>query len=262
MHPVPALSIDHVSATYRDGGRTLDALIDISVSVADGEFVALVGPSGSGKSTLLDIVSGLFSEIAGSVALEGAITPPGERPGRSAYMRQRDLLMPWRTAVQNAALAMEARGMPRQQARATARARFPEFGLEGFEDARPAQLSGGMRQRIAFLRTILAGPRLLLLDEPFGALDALNRVTMQAWLANHLERDPHPTLLVTHDIDEAIVLADRVLVMSPRPGRIVHEERISFPRPRNHNIAALPAYQAHRTRLLAALGLIDAEVAP
>ena len=253
----PALSIENVSATYRDRDELLLALDDVSLTVDGSEFVALVGPSGSGKSTLLDIVAGLFGESAGQVRLEGELLPIGERLGKSSYMRQRDLLLPWRSAVENAALALEARGASRSHARSIARQRFPEFGLAGFEDSWPSQLSGGMRQRVAFLRTILAGPSLLLLDEPFGALDALNRVSMQMWLGEHWEREKHPVLLVTHNVDEAIFLADRVLVLSARPGRIIHEERIALPRPRNRNMIASHEFLHHRTTLLAALGLID-----
>ena len=253
----PALSIENVSATYRDRDELLLALDSISLSVDQSEFVALVGPSGSGKSTLLDIVAGLFGETTGDVRLDGEMLPFRDRLGRSSYMRQRDLLLPWRNAVENAALALEARGTRKHEARSMARQRFAEFGLAGFENAWPSQLSGGMRQRVAFLRTILAGPPLLLLDEPFGALDALNRVSMQTWLGDHWEVEKHPVLLVTHDVDEAIFLAHRVLVLSPRSGRLVHEEIIDLPRPRNRNLIASSAFLRHRTNLLAALGLID-----
>jgi ABC-type nitrate/sulfonate/bicarbonate transport system ATPase subunit len=238
------------------------ALDAVSLSIAPTEFVALVGPSGSGKSTLLDIVSGLFAESAGDVRIAGFSVPLDQRLGRTAYMRQRDLLLPWRTALENAALALDAARINRRASRELARQKFTEFGLAGFEDAYPAQLSGGMRQRVAFLRTILAGHPLLLLDEPFGALDALNRVTMQTWLIDHWERERHPVLLVTHDVDEAVFLADRVLVLSARPGTITHEETISLPRPRHRNLMASAAFSRHRAHLLAALGLIDEAVAP
>lgn len=258
----PALALDQVSAMYRDRDEMLLALDAVSLSIAPTEFVALVGPSGSGKSTLLDIVSGLFPESAGDVRIAGVSIPVDDRLGRTAYMRQRDLLLPWRTALENAALALDAAGMNRRASRDLARQKFVEFGLAGFEDAYPAQLSGGMRQRVAFLRTILAGHPLLLLDEPFGALDALNRVTMQTWLIDSWERDRHPVLLVTHDVDEAVFLADRVLVLSARPGTITHEETISLPRPRHRNLMASAAFSRHRAHLLAALGLIDEAVAP
>ncbi|MEJ7837476.1 MAG: ABC transporter ATP-binding protein [Thermomicrobiales bacterium] len=252
-----ALSMQGVSATYRDRNDLLLALDSVTLDVQAHEFVAMVGPSGSGKSTLLDIVSGLFGESAGRVDVDGEAIALEQRLGRSAYMRQRDLLLPWRSAAENAALALEARGVPKTKARATARQRFPEFGLAGFEDAWPSQLSGGMRQRVAFLRTILADRSLLLLDEPFGALDALNRVSMQTWLAGYWEAERHPVLLVTHDVDEAIFLADRVLVLSPRPGRIVHEERIDVPRPRRRAAMTSPSFLQHRSSLLTALGVID-----
>src|SRR5680860_87745 len=200
IHP-PQLELRNVSARYIERGETLLALSDISFQIADGEFVALIGPSGSGKSTLLDIISGLFPESEGTVSFEGASLSFGSRLGRSAYMRQRDLLLPWRSALDNAALALEIHGVPKRKARSLAASRFPAFGLAGFEDAYPAQLSGGMRQRVAFLRTMLAERPLLLLDEPFGSLDALNRVALQAWLLEIWEAARRSVLLVTHDID-------------------------------------------------------------
>ncbi len=253
----PQLALDNVSASYVEGGETLLALTGISFEIADGEFVALIGPSGSGKSTLLDIVSGLFSETGGSVQIAGNAFSLDARLGQSAYMRQRDLLLPWRTALGNAALALEVHGLPKREAMAHAAERFPAFGLAGFEDAYPGQLSGGMRQRVAFLRTMLADRPLLLLDEPFGALDALNRVAMQAWLLDLWEAERRSVLLVTHDIDEAIFLADRVIVLSSRPGTITHTEIISLARPRHRSILASDAFFAHRARLAESLGLLD-----
>ncbi|MGI8963981.1 MAG: ABC transporter ATP-binding protein [Thermomicrobiales bacterium] len=254
---VPQLELRDVSARYVERGETLLALSDISFQIADGEFVALIGPSGSGKSTLLDIVSGLFPESEGTVSFAGQPLSFEERLGGSAYMRQRDLLLPWRSALDNAALALEIHGVPRRDARTRAAARFPSFGLAGFEDAWPSQLSGGMRQRVAFLRTMLADRPILLLDEPFGALDALNRVALQAWLIEIWESERRSVLLVTHDIDEAIFLADRVIVLSSRPGRIVHVEPISFPHPRHRSLLATEEFFWRRSRLAEALGLLD-----
>jgi ABC-type nitrate/sulfonate/bicarbonate transport system ATPase subunit len=148
------------------------------------------------------------------------------------------------------------------RARDIARERFPEFGLEGFEDAYPAQLSGGMRQRVAFLRTVLTERRLLLLDEPFGALDALNRVALQTWLLSLWERERQGVILVTHDVDEAIFLADRVVVLSARPGMIVHEEPVSLPRPRHREMVTSAPFLAHREALLDALGLLHLSGVP
>jgi ABC-type nitrate/sulfonate/bicarbonate transport system ATPase subunit len=257
------LALRDISASYVEGGETLLALTGISLEIADGEFVALIGPSGSGKSTLLDIVSGLFPETGGSVHIGGQPRPFADRPGASAYMRQRDLLLPWRTALANAALALEVHGVPRHDARRRAAERFPAFGLAGFEDAWPGQLSGGMRQRVAFLRTMLADRPLLLLDEPFGALDALNRVALQSWLLEIWEAERRAVLLVTHDIDEAVYLADRVFVLSPRPGTIVHVEEVTLPRPRHRAFLTGTDFLAHRTRLAGALGLLqDAPIPP
>ena len=250
------LGLRHVNSSYVEQGRSLRALEDITFDVHDGEFVALIGPSGSGKSTLLDIISGLFAQTGGDVLLDGDVLPLKSRLGRTAYMRQRDLLLPWRSALDNAALALDVHGVPRATARRIAAERFPEFGLAGFEHAYPAQLSGGMRQRVAFLRTVLADRPLLLLDEPFGALDALNRVALQAWLLELWERERRAVLLVTHDVDEAIFLADRVIVLSARPGRVAHIEPIELPHPRRREIVTSPRFLEHRAVLLDALGLL------
>lgn len=252
----PLLALTGVTSFYEEDGEVLQALDHIDLTLDDGELVAIIGPSGSGKSTLLDIIAGLFAQTRGEVTIDGETLPASRRLGHAAYMRQRDLLMPWRTALDNAALALQVHGMPLQRARQLARERFPEFGLEGFEDAYPAQLSGGMRQRVAFLRTVLTERRLLLLDEPFGALDALNRVALQAWLLSLWERERQGVLLVTHDVDEAIFLADRVIVLSARPGTIVHEETIALPRPRRREMVTSEPFLAHREVLLDALGLL------
>lgn len=266
MHPssenVPLLCASRVNALYEEDGVVLQALEDISFTVDDGEFVALIGPSGCGKSTLLDIISGLYPQSSGEIEINGTSLDLNQRLGHASYMRQRDLLMPWRTALDNAALALETHGVPRKTAREIARARFPEFGLAGFENSWPAQLSGGMRQRVAFLRTVLTERRLLLLDEPFGALDALNRVALQTWLLSLWERERQAVILVTHDVDEAIFLADRVIVLSPRPGSVVHTEEISLPRHRTRDMVASEAFLAHRTALMDALGLLDTTEVP
>jgi ABC-type nitrate/sulfonate/bicarbonate transport system ATPase subunit len=253
----PRLRLTDVVSTYEEGGRRLVALDGLDLTIGAGEFVALVGPSGSGKSTLLDIVAGLLAPDRGTVALDGVATTAAQRLGRSAYMQQRDLLLPWRTTVGNAALALEAAGMARAEAERRAREQLGRFGLDGFGDAYPGQLSGGMRQRTAFLRTILPRKDLLLLDEPFGALDALTRADLQAWLAGIWEQERSSVLLVTHDVEEAIFLADRVVVLTPRPGRIALETTVSIPRPREREMIASDAFLADRAALLAALGFID-----
>jgi ABC-type nitrate/sulfonate/bicarbonate transport system ATPase subunit len=222
------LSFDNV--TRRFGALT--ALAGIDLTLRKDEITAVVGPSGSGKSTLLELVAGLQDPDEGTVRVNGAVSA-GERRAACAYMPQRDLLLPWRDALGNAALALECQGVPRAEARRRAEPLFERFGLAEFERARPAELSGGMRQRVAFLRTLLPGRPLLLLDEPFGALDAITRADLQEWLAGMLTQEPRTVLLVTHDVEEAVFLADRVIVLSARPGRMVAEFEVGLPRPRS-----------------------------
>jgi NitT/TauT family transport system ATP-binding protein len=230
------VELDAVDKAY----GTVEALRDVSLRVAAGEIVALAGPSGCGKTTLLELVCGLAAPDAGRV-----------RAGAAALMPQRDALLPWLSALDNAALALRVAGASRAEARVQAHEHFAAFGLEGFEHTRPAGLSGGMRQRVAFLRTLLAGRPILCLDEPFSALDALTRLQVQQWLAGALEREPRTVLLVTHDVEEAILLADRVVLLSPRPGRVVETLAVDRPRPRRRDDAAVVAL---RERALHALG--------
>jgi NitT/TauT family transport system ATP-binding protein len=222
------LSFENV--TRRFGALT--ALAGIDLTLRKDEITAVVGPSGSGKSTLLELVAGLQDPDEGVVRVHGAVGA-AERRAACAYMPQRDLLLPWRDALGNAALALECQGVPRTEARRRAEPRFERFGLAEFERTRPAELSGGMRQRVAFLRTLLPGRPLLLLDEPFGALDAITRADLQEWLAGMLVEEPRTVLLVTHDVEEAVLLADRVIVLSARPGRMVAEFEVGLPRPRS-----------------------------
>ena len=230
------------------------ALEEASLEVAGGEVVAVVGPSGCGKSTLLEVIAGLQSADAGAVTVGGAVTP-AERLAACAYMPQRDGLLPWRDALGNAALALECQGTGRAGSRRAAAPLFARFGLDGFERALPAELSGGMRQRVAFVRTLLAGRPVLLLDEPFGALDSLTRGQMQEWLAGALLAEPRTVVLVTHDVDEALLLADRVAIMSPRPGRIVTEVAVDLPRPRpRRETVTTPHFAELKERALEALG--------
>lgn len=255
---VPVLAITNLSATYAEKGDVaLPVLDDITLRMNEGEFVALIGPSGSGKSTLLDLISGLSEPDQGEIRIGGVALTARARQGRTAYMRQRDLLLPWRTAVANAALALEIQGWNRREARAAASRRFADLGLQGFEHLYPAQLSGGMRQRVAFVRTMLGGQRLILLDEPFGSLDALTRSSAQDWLAAALAQDTRTVLLVTHDVDEAVFLADRVVVFSGLPGRIVHEEVVNLPRPRHRAMLVSDAFAENRLTLLERLGVVS-----
>ncbi|MDP1846275.1 MAG: ABC transporter ATP-binding protein [Solirubrobacteraceae bacterium] len=228
-------------AAPRRGVEPVTAVRELSVTAGPGEIVAVVGPSGCGKTTLLELVCGLTAPDSGTVDAAPA-----------ALMAQRDLLLPWRSAVDNAALALIVAGVPRGAAREQAAALLRDFGLAGFERARPAELSGGMRQRVAFARTLLSGRTVLCLDEPFAALDALTRQEMQDWLAGALLAQPRTVVLVTHDVEEAIVLADRVLVMSPRPGRVVAALDVTAQRPRARTDPSLVALRQRALKELSA----------
>jgi len=231
---------------------TLEVIDRIDLSIRPAEVVGLVGPSGCGKSTLLEVVAGLREPTGGSVSVDGDSDP--SRLGSCAYMPQRDLLLPWLSAVDNAAIALRNRGIGRTEAREVTAPLLDRFGLKGFERARPFELSGGMRQRVAFLRTVLAGKPVLLLDEPFGGLDAITRGEMQEWLAGALPVERRTVLLVTHDVEEALYLCDRVAILSSRPARIVAELAAPSPRarPRTDAVTSLD-FTAARERALAAL---------
>jgi NitT/TauT family transport system ATP-binding protein len=246
----PALEAGGVTRRF---GDTV-ALEGLDLVVREREVVAVVGRSGCGKSTLLELLAGLQEPDEGRVAAAGA-TAPEARLAECAFMPQQDLLMPWRDALGNAGLALECAGARRAEARSKAEPLFERFGLASFEHSYPAELSGGMRQRVAFLRTLLAGRPVLLLDEPFGALDSITRASMQEWLAEALATEPRTVVLVTHDVEEALYLADRVAVMSPRPGRVVEEIAVPFarPRPRRETVTD-PAFGALRQRAMEALG--------
>jgi ABC-type nitrate/sulfonate/bicarbonate transport system ATPase subunit len=225
----PKLHIAHLSKRFRQDGGWLPVLDNVSVDVAPREFVTLVGPSGCGKSTLCNIVAGLVPPDQGTILLDG--TPLGSR-GHVAYMQQKDLLLPWRRVVDNAILSLEIQGVPRAQARAEARILLHRFGLEGFESAYPALLSGGMRQRVALVRTLLSKKELLVLDEPFGALDAMTRSAMQGYLLRLREEFGRTVLFITHDVEEAVLLSDRIYVLTARPARVRAEIALDLPRPR------------------------------
>jgi ABC-type nitrate/sulfonate/bicarbonate transport system ATPase subunit len=235
-----AVAVDQVSREFRTRRGPVTALQEVSLRAATGEIVAVVGPSGCGKSTLLELICRLQRPDAGTVSGASAVLMP-----------QRDLLLPWLGALDNAALALRSTGMSRTAARAAAQPWLERLGLSEFAATRPAQLSGGMRQRISFVRSLLAGKPVLALDEPFAALDAITRAEAQGWLAQALAAEPRTVILVTHDVEEAVVLADRVAVMSPRPGRIVTEVEVDLPRPRHRTD---PALVALRERVLVALG--------
>ena len=243
------VSIAGLGHSYGDL-RTIESL---DLELRPDEVIGLVGPSGCGKSTLLELICGLLEPSRGSVAVGGAADAAGRLAG-CAYMPQRDQLLPWYSALDNAALALRNQGQSRERARRGAATLFERFGLAGFEAQAPGELSGGMRQRVAFLRTLVAGKPVLALDEPFGALDAITRAEMQEWLAAALGADPRTVVLVTHDVEEALYLADRVAVLSARPARIVAELTSPAPRAADRDAAVTdPAFVAARERALRAL---------
>jgi ABC-type nitrate/sulfonate/bicarbonate transport system ATPase subunit len=243
---VSAIRVAGARHAFGTGPDRVEVLDDLSFTVDDGAFVSVVGPSGCGKSTVLRLLAGLDRVQAGTVELV-------EAGARSAYMPQRDALLPWRRALANAVLGAEVRGVPRPEATRSARELFEPFGLSGFERAWPAQLSGGMRQRLALLRTFLTPADVLLLDEPFGALDAITRRQFQAWLEGVWLEDRRTVLFVTHDVEEALVLSDRVIVLSPRPARVVATVANPCPRPRPPTAITAPDFVARKADLLSAL---------
>jgi ABC-type nitrate/sulfonate/bicarbonate transport system ATPase subunit len=246
----PLLELSALTKTFGQ----VTALAGLDATIARGEFVTVVGPSGCGKSTLFNIVAGLEEPDAGGVLrFEGRSCHAADLLGQVSFMPQRDLLLPWRNVVDNAILALEVEGVPRLKARAKALQMLPEFGLTGFEAQYPHQLSGGMRQRVALMRTFLFERDLMLLDEPFGALDALTRAMMQRWLLDVWQKYRRTILFITHDVDEAIFLGDRVLVMTARPGSVKLEQVVDLPRPRKPDIVTSPEFIRLKRILLEAI---------
>ena len=251
----PKIKADSIYKSYEVEGRREPVLAGINLTVGPGEFVSMIGPSGCGKSTLLNIIAGLDQPDAGTVELdeEWNGNRPKNRLGRIGYMQQKDLLLPWRTVLDNAALGLELQGMPRRRARRRALEMTGLFGLKGFENQYPFTLSGGMRQRAAFLRTMMLDQAVLLLDEPFGALDALTRVQMQEWLMDLWGALGKTIILITHDVDEAVLLSDRVYVLTARPGRTKTIMDVNLPRPRSYQLITEPPFTQLKGELLASL---------
>ncbi len=250
--PPMQIEIENVAKRFTARGRSIDALTDVSLTVARGEFVALIGPSGCGKSTLLNMVAGLMTPSRGAVRYAGKpVTSVNRDVG---YMTQSDSLLPWRTAEANVMLPLLLRGESKHGARDKARDQLGRVGLSGFADAYPRELSGGMRKRAALAQLLVYEPETLLLDEPFGALDAQLKLVLAQELAQLHARTAKTILFVTHDLGEAIALADRVVVFTGRPGRIKAVANVALPRPRDLFRARFePAYQALYEELWAAL---------
>lgn len=240
--------LKNVSKTYfMDNGEKLETLNNINIELGDSEFVSIIGPSGCGKSTIFRLITGLEGSYSGDIYINDVAADKSDET--VSFMLQKDLLMPWRKIMDNVILPLELRGISRKESVEEARKHFAEFGLEGFEDSYPDQLSGGMRQRAALLRTFLVGSPIMLLDEPFGALDAITRSDMQEWLLKVWQVNRKSVLFITHDIDEAIYLSDRVYVISNRPGTIIYELKVDFNRPRNKDILLTDKYLDYKKQL-------------
>jgi len=243
--------LKEIRKEFSANGLVLPVLDGVDFSVDDGEFVSIIGPSGCGKSTLLNIIAGLEEPSQGTVWLHDCET--AQRLGHVGYMHQKDLLLPWRTVLDNAILGLEVQGVSRSQARSRAMALTDQFGLKGFEKMYPSSLSGGMRQRAAFLRTVLSEKDIVLLDEPFGALDALTRAQMQEWLLDLWSRFRKTIVLVTHDVDEAVFLSDRIYVLTARPGQVKLMLPVKLPRPRSYEIVIKEPFISLKAELLTAI---------
>ncbi len=241
------LHVNGVSKSFEDG----QVIKDISIELHEGEIVSLLGVSGGGKTTLFNIIAGLSVPDAGNVVLdEEDITG---KPGNVSYMLQKDLLLPYRTIVDNVALPLVIRGMSKKEARAKAASYFEEFGLAGTEKKYPAQLSGGMKQRAALLRTYLFSEKVALLDEPFSALDMLTKGTVHEWYLDVMEKIRLSTLFITHDIDEAILLSDRIYLLTGKPGTITKEILIKEPKPRRKDFNLSEAFLAYKREIISHL---------
>jgi ABC-type nitrate/sulfonate/bicarbonate transport system ATPase subunit len=245
------LRLDRVGMTFRTPNGAFTALAPVTLSISPGRFVSLIGPSGCGKSTIFNIVAGLLEPTGGRVLIDGADATA--TIGRVGYMLQKDLLLPWRTVLDNVILGMEIQGVPLRQARERALPLLQRYGLSGFEYLHPNALSGGMRQRAALLRTLLFDTDVILLDEPFGALDAQTKLQMQEWLLGLWADFGKTVVFVTHDIEEAIYLSDEVHVMATRPGRIVESMPVPIARPRQRGATLTPEFMAIKQRCLALL---------
>ena len=239
------LHVDQVSKRFGSGAARVSAIEGVSFDVQQGTFLSILGPSGCGKSTLFNLIAGLMQPTEGDVTIDGASVIG--KPGQVGYMLQKDLLLPWRTIEDNIILGQTLHGVPKRDAAAQAAPLIDRCGLSGFEQHRPHQLSGGMRQRAALLRTLLTGKDVLLLDEPFGALDAITRLQLQMLLTDVWQEMQKTILFVTHDVDEALLLSDQILLLSARPGRVLRRFHVDLPRPRtpemlaDRDVAALKA---------------------
>ena len=227
------IAVRDLSKTFGPVISALRVCEGVSFTVYEGEFVALVGPSGCGKSTILNIVSGLIPATGGEIRINGAPQKSGHILRQAGYVFQRDTVFPWRTVAQNIGYGLEIQGLPKAERDARVNRVIAQARLGGFADTYPLELSGGMRQRVALMRTLIMEPQILLMDEPFGALDTHTKLGMHEILLDVWERERQTVLFVTHDLSEALTLADRIFVLSARPGRIKEVFDVGFPRPRD-----------------------------
>lgn len=245
------ISMRNVHKDFSMDEEYLKVLDDINIEVSEGEFISIIGPSGCGKSTIFHILTKLVDSYEGEVEIDGM--PLSDYDKRIGYMHQKDLLMPWRTVIDNVIIPLEIQGEKKSKAREKVKELLPVFGLEGFENVYPNELSGGMRQRAALLRTVLVDSDIMLLDEPFGALDAINRTAMQNWLLDIWSRFERSVMFITHDIEEAIFLSDRVYVLTQRPARVLQEIKIDFERPRKKEILISQKFLEYKKILMNSL---------
>ena len=257
MTDQPRLVLENLSMVFNTDGETFTALAPPDLEIPNGRFISLIGPSGCGKSTIFNIVAGLLQPTTGRVLINGEDATG--MIGQVGYMLQKDLLLPWRTVLDNVALGMEIRGVPIAEARERALPLLQRYGLGGFETRYPSALSGGMRQRAALLRTLLIDMDVVLLDEPFGALDAQTKSQMQEWLLQLFNDFGRTVIFVTHDVEEAIFLSDDVYVMASRPGRIVDLMPVDLPRPRDRSVVSSPRFVAMKKYCL---DLLHSNAAP
>ncbi len=250
------IEVRDLTKTYRGGkGREVLAVDRVSFDIRRGEFVALIGPSGCGKSTILNMVAGLIPITAGSALIDGEPVRAGTVNRKVGYVFQRDTVFPWRTVRQNIGYGLELAGIDETERRRRVDEIIARAGLEGFDDAFPLTLSGGMRQRVALMRTIIMKPEILLMDEPFGALDTHTKLDMHRLLLEIWEQEHQTVLFVTHDLGEALTLSDRIVVLSARPGRLKEIFEVDFPRPRDAvALRESPAYSALFSRIWHSLG--------
>ncbi len=248
-----SIEINGVSKIFRRDGQEFTAMRETNVTIESGKFICIIGPSGCGKSTLFNIIAGLIKPTTGDILVNGE-SIIGKK-GKVGYMLQKDMLLPWRTILDNVIIGMEIEGVSKKEAKEKALAMMGKYGLNGFDKNYPYELSGGMRQRAALLRTMLYDRDIMLLDEPFGALDAQTRLRMQTWLLEVWRENRKTVLFVTHDIDEAIYLADEIYVFSPGPGYIKEVIDVNIPRPRQTEDMSSENYQALKQHLLAQLAV-------